>query len=112
MLPASQYTQTFPSLLTYFKKHGVTIPKWLEETKEYCPWKSREEFFADQKSEQMQELRALLANHVYLQTQFIIERLMQSLPHILKHVSIKKRTHIKKQFYRVARSKNGLYVFD
>jgi hypothetical protein len=107
---SAQYTQTFPNLLAYFKRHGIALPKWLDETKEYCPWKSREVFFAHNTSQHMQELRTLLANNIDLQTQFIIDRLTQALPNILTHTSTQKRAHVKRQFYRVARSKNGLYA--
>lgn len=106
----TQYTQTFPALLSYFKKHGITLPKWLEETKNYCPWTSHADFLANQQSPHIVELRSLLANHIDIQTQFIIDRLVRALPSMLNHAPRTKRTHIKKQFYRVAHSPNGLYA--
>ena len=103
------FTQTFPLLLTFFKKHNVTLPAWLA-TSSYCPWQSREEFLAAADSARMNELRTLLRNTIDLQVLFIVERMQKALPAMVKNKSSKEQRHIKKQFYRVAQSPNGLYV--
>ncbi len=106
---SAPFTQTFPSLLTFFKKNGVTVPAWLMASA-YCPWNSRDEFVAAVDSAHMKELRTLLSTTIDLQVLFIVERMQKALPTMLKNKSLKEKRHIKKQFNRVAQSPNGLYV--
>lgn len=106
---SAPFTQTFPSLLIFLKKHGVTLPAWLEACS-YCPWSSREEFIAAADSVHMRELRTLLSATVDLQVLFIVDRMQKALPAMLKNRSGRSKRHIKKQFYRVANCSNGLYV--
>lgn len=106
---AARFTQTFPLLLIFLKKQGVILSVWLESSS-YCPWNSREEFIAAEGSAHMRELRTLLSDTVDLQVLFIVDRMQKALPALLKNRSWKDKHHIKKQFYRVAQSPNGLYV--
>ncbi|HRN78188.1 MAG TPA: hypothetical protein PLU71_03035 [Candidatus Dependentiae bacterium] len=105
----SPYTQTFPDLISFFKKNNITLPAWLATAK-HCPWSSRQEFLAALDHPDLCELRTLLANTVDIQAQFIIQRLEQSLPILLQATPKNKRAAIKKQFNRVAQSSNGLYA--
>jgi len=106
---SAPFTQTFPLLCTFLTKHSISLPSWLVACS-YCPWQSREEFIAAADSAQMKELRALLSTTIDLQVLFIVERMQKALPAMLKNRPLKLRNHIKKQFYRVAQSPNGLYV--
>jgi len=106
---SAPFTQTFPLLLIFFKKNGVKLPAWLTASS-YCPWSSREEFIAAINSAHMNELRTLLSATVDLQVLCIVERMQKALPAMVKNKSLKEKRHIKKQFYRVAQSPNGLYV--
>ena len=103
------FEESFPQLLAIIRqKHQ--IPEWLKNSPD-APWQTRESFLRQQDSVQMNELRTLMLDSIALQTEFIILRMEAALPKILNAVSEPtKKAHIKKQFYRVADSDNGLYA--
>lgn len=102
------FKESFPSLLTYFKKHGKKIPYWLE-TSSGLPWKNKNEFESAKNSIKMKQLRRLLLDTIELQTKFIIERLFAVFENIEKKLPCIQAQHIKKQFHRVAQSQKGFY---
>jgi hypothetical protein len=103
------YTQTFPDLLRFLTQHDIDLPEWLKNARA-CPWETRDSFMADFEGTRLTALRTLLANTIELQTQFIIQQLEQALPTMLSAAPRSKYAHIKKQFYRLASSENGMYA--
>lgn len=105
------FHDSFPGLLTFFKKNGTVLPYWLEKARlNGCPWHSREEFLKDAQSSRMVQLRTLLVDTIDLQIAFMINRLKKTLPRLLNHCSPLEQKHIKEQFSRVATSLNGIYA--
>lgn len=105
------FKETFPSLLVFLERHGKKLPDGiLKKGSTACPWSSREEFQKNFSSAAMNNLRNFLAQTVDLQTNFIIQRLNKALPTMLKSLPLTKHDHIKKQFYRMARSSGGFYA--
>lgn len=105
------FTQTFPHLLLFLQSHGATLPVWLAKNPlQPCPWNSRADFLRDFTSTRMVELRTLLINTIELQVLFIVQRLERVLPALLATATPLQQKQIKAQFYRVAKSKNGLYA--
>ncbi|MFQ5632652.1 MAG: hypothetical protein ACE5I1_28115, partial [bacterium] len=74
-----------------------------------CPWNSRAAFFADSSSQKMADLRKLMLATKSLQALFIANRLQRALPKMLQAAPEELRAHLRQQFYRVARSPNGMY---
>jgi hypothetical protein len=103
------FKETFPDLLAFFRSNGVQLPNWLEQAKG-CPWQTREEFQQAQQEEIQQELRQLLAQHVDLQIHFMVRRLNQALPTLLKHAPQSQHSQLTFQFYRLAHTPGGLYA--
>lgn len=103
------FKEMFPSLLAFFKKHGVSLPLWLN-MHAGCPWHSRETFLQAQSDSKMEELRQILIDHIDLQICFMVERLHKALPILMKHAHSDKKEHVASQFYRLAQTSNGLYV--
>lgn len=105
------FTQTFPHLLLFLQSNGATLPSWLAKNPlQPCPWNSRADFLRELTSTRMTELRTLLVNTIELQVRFIVQRLEQVLPALLATATPPQQKQIKNQFYRVAKSKNGLYA--
>ena len=75
----------------------------------YSPWKSRQELnnLKNSKNADIEELTNFLYNNKDLQIMFIFKRLEASLEKMLEASDNKE--NVKKQFYRVANSPNGLY---
>src|SRR3989338_3634205 len=50
-----RFQETFPDLLVFLQKMGVSLPTWLKAVRE-CPWNSREEFYENIQSSEMKSL--------------------------------------------------------
>ncbi|MGL6130853.1 MAG: hypothetical protein ACRCZ9_04435, partial [Fusobacteriaceae bacterium] len=101
-----RFDESFPGLVKFYKEKGVTIPKILRNNR-YSPWTSLEQFNRAKKNGEAEELIAFLENTKDIQIEYIFLRLQKSLEKMM--ASSDKPEHVKKQFYRVANSKNGLY---
>jgi len=106
---ADIYTQTFPDLLTYFKKKKVKLPAWLAKAK-YAPWKTKEAFDTVAQSAQVQELRKLMHNTIDLQVEFIMERLQKAWPRILKSAHPDKRKLVEENYHALMQTPQGVYA--
>lgn len=105
------FKETFPALLKFIESKGKKIPEGIFDKNRSCPWRSRDEFMAAMSSQKMQKLRDFLLKTIDLQVAFAIRRLEQSLPQLLSSVkNTTQKNHIKQQFYRVAKSENGVYA--
>lgn len=102
------FEESFPQLVKYFKSKNIKLPKILEEN-EYAPWKDREELMRlkAEGNKDIEELTEFLYNTKDIQIEFIYKRLEASLGKMLKVA--KDKENVKRQFYRVANSPNGLY---
>lgn len=106
----SPFTETFPSLLAYFKQQGVVMPEWLQQQQDF-PWQSKQAYLDAKNSPRMQSLRSLLLNTFELQVSFIYQRMQNSLPMMLEHaVDIQQQTHVKQTFLALAQSPLGMYA--
>lgn len=111
------FGEAFPRLVDFLmasEQGKQYVPAWLQSAFERgersCPWRTREEFQAALQSEEMRELRTMLASTVSVQARYIGNRMESSLQKILDAAQEDDREHIRKQFYRVANAPMGLYV--
>lgn len=104
-----RFQETFPDLLVFLQKNGVTLPLWLKTTKE-CPWNSREEFYESIQSPEMKSLRQFLFDTRALQAIFIANRLETSFAQILDKCSGQEKSKITALFNRMIKDANGLYA--
>ncbi|RRD40718.1 hypothetical protein EII29_01940 [Leptotrichia sp. OH3620_COT-345] len=102
------FEESFPPLIEYFKSKNVKLPEIIEKNK-YAPWTNREELMKlkDEKNPAIEKLTEFLYNTKDIQIEFIFKRLEASLGKML--AISKNKENVKKQFYRVANSPNGLY---
>jgi len=103
------YTQTFPDLILFFKKHGVQMPTWLAATT-VCPWPTRASFYAPENKARLRELQQLLSNTIELQTQFMFDRFCTALPTMLAVTNPAKRAHVATCIDRILHAQNGVYA--
>jgi len=105
----SVYTQDFTHLCNYFKKHGVTLPNWLEVAKETgAPWQSREDFYKD--TIRLEQLKKLLVDTIPLQAEFMIDRMIRKMPEIVEAAPIRHRKKVIKNIELLRASSLGNYV--
>ncbi|MBS0615036.1 MAG: hypothetical protein JSR58_00605 [Verrucomicrobia bacterium] len=104
-----RFDEGFPKLLSFLQEHGVSLPAWIKEAKG-APWDSRDHFYRQFQSEQMKQLRELLAGTKSLQAIFIAKRLENALPLMLEQVSPSEGERISALFYELAKSPEGLYA--
>lgn len=62
----------FHFFLQFLHEQGVALPLWLQQGR-YCPWETRDEFYAVFDSERMKELRNLLLTTKSYQALFMLE---------------------------------------
>jgi len=103
------FEESFPKLVTFISDHHVDVPSWLLPPRP-CPWSSRAEFERAQNSQQMTDLRGLLAGTVDLQAQFLVNRLEHALPKMLDETAPENRARVQQQFERVGSSAQGCYA--
>ncbi|MBA3720891.1 MAG: hypothetical protein H0W88_00645 [Parachlamydiaceae bacterium] len=103
------FQQSFPSLLETFKKNKVALPLWLNDAVG-CPWKSRQEFIESKETTEMKELRQILSEQLSLQVSFMVDRLQNALPAMLKSIPNENKKAIAYQFHRLARTPQGVFV--
>ena len=102
------FEESFPQLVEFLKSKNVKLPKIMAENK-YSPWKDRQELInlKTKKNPDIEELTNFLYENKDLQIMFIFKRLESSLEKMLAVSN--DREDVRKQFYRVASSPNGLY---
>ena len=102
------FEESFPQLVEFLKSKNVKLPKIMAENK-YSPWKDRQELInlKTKKNPNIEELTNFLYDNKDLQIMFIFKRLEASLEKMIAVSSNKE--NVRKQFYRVASSPNGLY---
>ena len=102
------FEESFPQLVEFLKSKNVKLPKIMAENK-YSPWKDRQELInlKTKKNPDIEELTNFLYDNKDLQVMFIFKRLEASLEKMMAVSSNKE--NVRKQFYRVASSPNGLY---
>ena len=105
------FEERFLELLVFVKEKGRTLPNWLQgSAKPHCPWNSREEFLQDLQNQKVADLREFLIETKPLQSLFLVERLKEALPKMLKAAPEELRPHIEKQFYRLVLTPAGMYA--
>ena len=104
------YDESFPSLLKFLaKQKSVSMPEWLTKAKD-CPWPSKAAFDAAKSSGdvRMVQLREFLYQTVSHQTAFILQRLEQSLPTMLKQVKgAAESERVKRRFFSWLRARQA-----
>ncbi len=80
----SAFEETFPQLIQFMNNKNAPVPSWInEESDPNSPWTSRDDFYANFQSGDMQELRSFLEQGKALQVEFIILKFNQTLNRIV-----------------------------
>jgi len=103
------FDESFPKLTAFLVARGETLPSWLKPGAP-CPWNDRREFMADLQSARMKDLRDLLARTVRLQSEFLVQRLENSLPKLPGEAAPADRENVKKQIERLRQSSAGTFA--
>jgi hypothetical protein len=104
-----KFQEMFPEMLRFLKEKKASLPDWLVSIPS-CPWNTREEFYKDINTPRMQTLRQFLFKTKDLQALFMADRLEKTLPLIIENCPVNQRDKVKKTFYRLAETPNGLYA--
>ncbi|SRR5581483_9186403 len=99
------FEESFPKLVTFCEARGEKPPAF---TRGACPWNSRAEFRRDFHDERMNALRKFLAGTIALQTDFLVQRMQQSLPKMLAQTSNAEK--VRRNFERLSQSSHGVFA--
>jgi len=103
------FTESFPQLLQHFASKNIAMPNWLRASLD-CPWQTQSAFQRDFNSPRMLELRHFLASTIAEQALFAAKRMEGSLPTMLQAVHPQEKENIKRRFYSIANSAQGIYA--
>jgi hypothetical protein len=105
------FEESFPEYVSFAAARGAKLPQVVAANRENgCPWSTRAEFNAAESSPPMKELRQFLAETVGVQADFLVQRLQQALPKMLREASPSERANVQRQFERVATTPQGCYA--
>lgn len=105
-----RFDETFPSMIDYFVKNKVQIPKWLAIARHTgAPWANKATFEQSKKDKEFQALKRLLLRTKELQTQFFFDRIHDSIPQIVKRAPPQDQKRIVNNYNALAHSKGGWY---
>lgn len=102
------FKESFPQVIKYMQTQNVDVPHWLIDSD--CPWQSHEEFIAALDSPRMKELNDFLISTFSLQLNFIVQRSQNALQKMILVSSIEDRARLRKNYYAMAQSAQGLYA--
>lgn len=103
------FTESFPALIRFAESRGARgIPAVARSP--HSPWRSRAEFEAAFDEPELAELRRWLADHVALQTEFIMRRSAGALDAILAAAPPADRARIQANYHKVASTPQGAYA--
>lgn len=103
------FKQTFPSLLRYLKSKGVLLPTWLQNSL-VCPWKNRDDFYASIDSTRMLELRQMLFDTRHHQANFMVHRLTQAIPGMVRSLAEDQKKHVQETCEKMQKDPRGQYA--
>ncbi|PID34128.1 MAG: hypothetical protein CR976_01910 [Thiotrichales bacterium] len=105
-----QYNESFPVFLNYAKARGARLPAWLaNQYQEGAPWSNGATFTRSKNDPQVKELYNFMNQTLNLQANFMVERLKQTLPAMLKSLPPHERQRVHDNYLAVERSPGGIY---
>ena len=99
------FEESFPKLVLLYHERGVKLPGWLSAP---APWGNKAAMVKD--SKRVGELRALLAETVGVQTEFLVLRLEEALPKMLAATPAASREKVKGRFQSLSTSSAGVFA--
>ncbi|MGM0633265.1 MAG: hypothetical protein ACQETO_08820 [Pseudomonadota bacterium] len=106
-----RFTESFPTLLSYYDDLEVRVPAWLSDPDDReQPWPDRDAFLADLDGDRLSGLRAFLDDTRDVQARFLIRRLQHALPAL--EAEAREPAAIRSLFLEVANASppRGLYA--
>ena len=102
------FNDSLPQLIAFYNSKNITVPQILQTR--YAPWDTRQEFeeFKLKNPDVVKEVIDFFYNTKDIQVEFILARVQNLLPNLLKNESNAK--HIENQFKRILSSKYGIYA--
>ena len=103
-----RFEESWPEFAKFARQRGADLPAVAFEA--HSPWRTKGEFQADFKGPRLTALRAWLAAHVAMQTDYIIARSQAALPKILAAAPASERTRIEANYRKVSTTSQGTYA--
>lgn len=103
-----RFEESWPEFAKFARQRGADLPSVAFEA--HSPWRTKGEFQADFKGPRLTALRAWLAAHVAMQTDFIIARSQAALPKILAAAPASERARIEANYRKVSTTSQGTYA--
>lgn len=99
---AGPFDESFPSFIRYAQSQGIAIPSFFRGA---APWPNKAAFLADKTLPG--QMRRWLADHIELQTRFIIQRSREALPGMMQQSRIP--ALVQARYQALAATTKGMY---
>ncbi|QBM17401.1 hypothetical protein MARI_15140 [Marinobacter sp. JH2] len=107
---SDRFTESFPALLEFMRKEGVTMPAWVADAKG-APWPDRSHFYdAASQSDRVQSLRTFLYDTRGLQVRFIQQRAGASLEKVVAAAPYKQKRAVREKLRALMQTPGGVYA--
>lgn len=105
------FVESFLDFLDYAQAAGYALPDWLSvHESRACPWRTKDDFVKGRESREVRTLYNFLNETKTIQADFIIARLNNALPLILKNIPDHEQQKIARMFFELTRTKSGIYA--
>jgi hypothetical protein len=106
------FEETFPQLLEFMQKQGLTLPSWLAQYDFDQPWPDRQSFLAATSGAYLTELRTFLYQTMPQQTGFIVFRFGAEMRRLLASTTPEERSWLEYKISLLLNtdSRYGLYA--
>ncbi len=105
------FEESFPKFLEFASSRGMKVQGLFStDGPRVCPWSSRAVFEREIHAPKMEQLRQFLAATVDLQAEFLVKRLQEALPKMMRESGAGDRDKIQQHFDRVASTAAGCYA--
>lgn len=103
-----RFNETWPQFVAFAKQQGLTLPAIASAA--HCPWQTKADFQKNFNGSDLSTLRKWLADHVTVQTDFIIARSRAALKKILAAAPSSEKSRIENNYQKVATTPQGTYA--
>ncbi len=103
-----RFEESWPAFAKFAHQRGADLPAVAFEV--HSPWRTKGEFQTDFKGPRLTALRGWLAEHVAIQTDFIIDRSQAALPKILAAAPASEKARIEANYHEVSTTSQGTYA--
>ena len=106
-----RFIESFPALVNFMKTRSEQLPDWLDELDPMvAPWPDRDQFLAQEDSDEVQSLRQFLEKTQGVQAEFIVARARASLSQAIAAAPASEQQRLRQRLQALSETPGGTYA--